>query len=326
MSKGKVALMVVTYNSLSKLGKGFLDKVVKSIFMQNYSDLEIVFVDNGSNDETPNYIEGVCINMNNCKVLRLKKNYGWDGANNRGAILVRDAEYFFFINDDVIILDRDLINKLVEVMSKYPELGAVQPLIIDKNGNLSYGLDLGFSGLSVTVSQPRGYPLFEPFSIVGTAFLTRSDAFFSVGMFDEDMFLYRDEEDYSWRLRLFGYRIACLANAKVYHWHGATLGVENPLKIHHVIRNTIWSIAKNSSLAYFLPRLILMLIEVLISYLGYALLTKRDGKMASAILRGILDGFTGLGKAFSKRIYVTRFRNVKDKEINKYMNILVDIN
>jgi len=55
-SQGKVAVIVLTYNSVSKLGS-FFDKVLQGVLMQNYPNLEVIFADNGSRDGTHVYIK-----------------------------------------------------------------------------------------------------------------------------------------------------------------------------------------------------------------------------------------------------------------------------
>ena len=146
-----------------------------------------------------------------------------------------------------------------------------------------------------------------------------------VGMFYEDLFLYHDDVDYAWKLRLLGYKCACIVDAKAYHWYSATLGLQNPRVFYFLTRNNIWVIAKNSTLAWFLLRLFLMMIEVLTGYLRYVLLKRKNGKAALFMLRGILESLINLSKAFSKRVNIIKFRKVKETEINKLMNILTDV-
>jgi GT2 family glycosyltransferase len=52
------------------------------------------------------------------------------------------------------------------------------------------------------------------FYVSRAAFLTRSKLFMKMGMFDSDFFLYHDDVDYAWRLRLLNYRIACIRSVK----------------------------------------------------------------------------------------------------------------
>jgi len=103
----RVAVIVLTFNSVSKLGVFFF-KAVESLFRQE-GDFEVIFVDNGSKDETPRVPKHMCSeNPRPCSVLRLPHNCGWSCGNNRGAIASRGADYFFFVNDDVILASMTL--------------------------------------------------------------------------------------------------------------------------------------------------------------------------------------------------------------------------
>lgn len=321
-SRGKVSVIILTYNSISKLGK-FFDRVLESVLKQDYPDYEVFVVDNGSADGTPRYVEKVYGKYYaNLRVVRLGKNYGWSGGNNRGALLARDSRYLLFMNDDVILLESSLIHKLVSAISKQERLAAVQPLIINRDGTLNCGLDLGLSGLPKMIQYPRGYPLSPAFYVSGAALLTRTEIFFKIGMFDKDLFLYHDDADYSWRLRLVGYEVACIVDAKAYHLGSATLGVESPQYYYYLMRNNIWVIAKNSSIPWLFIRLLLMLLETQISFVGHMLLKRRDAERTLAILRGLIDGFCYLKTSFSKRF---RDKIINDEKLNKSMNPLVDV-
>jgi len=73
------------------------------------------------------------------------------------------------------------------------------------------------------------------------------------------------------------------------------------------------------------PRLFLMLVEVLISYLGYMLFKRRDARTALLMIRALLEGFRNLRIPLSKRTGVMRARKVKEREVNRAMNALVDV-
>jgi len=321
--QNRVAVIILTFNSVSKLGS-FFDEVLESVFKQDYQDSEILFIDNGSGDGTPDYVENKCKEHGKCRVLRLGKNYGWSGGNNRGALLAKDANYLFFMNDDVI-LERGCLHKLMDALLRRKDLGAVQPLIVNRDGTLNYGLTIGLSGFPKMVQCLRGYPSSTIFYVSGAALLTRADAFFHVGMFDDHLFLYHDDADYSWRLRLMGYKVDCVTNVKAYHWGSATLGTESPQYLYFLTRNNLWIIVKNSSLAWILPRIFLMLIEVMISFLGHMLLKKKDVKRTFIVLRALMDGFRNLRVPMGKRVNVAKIRRVREGEINRAINVLVDV-
>ena len=323
-SQSRVAVIMLTYNSVSKLGS-FFDEVLQGVLMQDYPSLEVIFVDNASGDGTPDYIKSYIERLGGreYKVLLLKRNRGWSGGNNIGALLAKDAEYLFFMNDDVI-LEQSCIRTLIDAISNHQNLAAVQPLIMNKDGSLNYGLDLGLSGFPKMIQHQRGDSLCNAFYVSGAALLTRSGAFFDVGMFDDSLFIYHDDADYSWRLRLMGYEVACVTNARAYHWGSATLGSESPQYFYFLTRNNIWIIAKNSSLVWIFPRLFLMLIETLISFFGYMLM-KKNTKVALHILRALLEGFMNLHIPFSRRASIAKIKRVKEKEVNRVMSTLIDV-
>lgn len=141
--------------------------------------------------------------------------------------------------------------------------------------------------------------------------------------FDEDLFMYHDDFDYGWRLRLAGFRIACVVNESEYHYGSATLGSGSsaPL-LYFVVRNAIWVLARNSTLTWFLISLFFFFLEASMSFLAYLSL-RHDYKKAVTMLNTLLDGFRGLRIPFSKRDDVMRARKVKETEINRAMNISV---
>ncbi len=313
----EVTLIVLTYNSVSKLGNIF-DKAVSSFLNQEGVDYKLIFVDNSSSDRTVEYLKRTC--RVNCGILRLSKNYGWSGANNRASVLVKDSEFLFFLNDDVI-LARDTTKKLTEFCRANPDVGAVQPVIIDKSGVRIYGYDVGLSGLAHYVTKPRGSPFSESFYVEGSALFTPAKVFFEVGMFPESFFLYYDDVDYCWRLRLAGYKAGCLTTTWAYHYRSATFGERSPIFFYLNTRNRIWSICANSGMFTLPIRLYLNTI-----YISRCLVTERSSVIVKSIIKGSIDGLRGLKIAFSKRILTQSLRKVSEGKINNAMNVYIDIN
>jgi GT2 family glycosyltransferase len=163
------------------------------------------------------------------------------------------------------------------------------------------------------------------FFVSGAALLTRIKVFLEVGMFDPDFFLYHDDVDYSWRLWLSGYYIECVKDVRAYHWGSATLGAENPKFYYYMLRNAVWSIAKNSSMGMLIPRQILLSLEALISFVLHHALIKRDPRLVKADILGLLNGIKGISVGIAKRALVQRNRRVSEKYINRLMDALIDL-
>jgi GT2 family glycosyltransferase len=274
----------------------------------------LIIVDNGSHDKTSIYLSELLNNVTlEHYIIKLPKNYGYAGGNNVGALYAihRGADFLFFMNDDII-----LFNRLMEDES----LGAAQPLIINRDGSVNCGFRCGFSSIPKMSSDGRGI-----FFVSGATFLTRAKVFLGVGMFDSDFFLYHDDVDYSWRLWLSGYRIECVKDVRAYHWGSATLGAESPKFYYYVLRNAVWSIVKNSSIAMLIPRLTLLSLESLISFVLHHALIKRDPRLVKADILGLLNGINGISVGIAKRALVQRNRRVSDKYINRLMDARIDL-
>jgi len=137
----EVAVIVLTFNSLSKLGS-FFQKAVESIFYQE-GEFRVIFVDNGSKDETPQMLKRFCRKYAKpCEVVLLPQNCGYSCGNNRGAVVARASDYLFFVNDDVVLAPYTL-SKLVRFAEEHRDIGALQPVIVNRDGSFFTALIAG---------------------------------------------------------------------------------------------------------------------------------------------------------------------------------------
>jgi GT2 family glycosyltransferase len=321
--KSRVAVILLTYNTLSKLKGKFVKLTIESILRQDYPNLTLIVVDNNSRDGTIDHIRKLLSRRSHIdfRIVRLPRNYGYIGGNNRGAVysIFHGAELLFFMNDDVILLDRDLISVLSKRLEEQEDLGAVQPLIINRDGSLNCGFKVGLSSIPKMSSDGEGI-----FYVSGAALLTRARTFLEAGMFDQDFFIYHDDVDYAWRLRLMGYRVECVKNVRAYHVGSATLGAESSKFYYFMLRNAVWSIAKNSSMSMLIPRLTLLFFEDFISFTLHQIIVRRNPASAKACILGLVDGVKGLSTAISKRLLVQKVRKASEKRINNAMDARVD--
>src|SRR3989338_4549219 len=115
MENKLVSIVIINYN-----GKTFLKNLFESIFKQNYSNIEIIFVDNGSKDESIQFMENEIFPKYDLKkitkIIELGKNFGFAPANN---IAVRQAkcEYILFLNNDTTLMI-DSISEMVKTLEK----------------------------------------------------------------------------------------------------------------------------------------------------------------------------------------------------------------
>ena len=113
----KVSTVIVTYNRLNLL-KQCIDKVLN----QDVKDLDIVLVDNASNDGTKEYIEG--LNNERIKYFNTGKNLGGAGGFSFGLNAASKAgyDYCWIMDDDTMVNHNSLyslLDKMIKTNSAY---------------------------------------------------------------------------------------------------------------------------------------------------------------------------------------------------------------
>ncbi|AMM21700.1 hypothetical protein AX769_18035 [Frondihabitans sp. PAMC 28766] len=87
----------------------------------------------------------------------------------------------------------------------------------------------------------------DPFGFSGGAVFIRRGALEAVGGFDPALFMYYEDVDVAWRLRLAGYRIALAADAVVVHRHAASSSSNGTLVRSQSMTNRLAVVVRNGS-------------------------------------------------------------------------------
>jgi len=237
-----VTVVVVTLNNLN-----LLRNCLRGLYAQDYGPLEIVVVDNASDED----VQGMLAEeFPKVRMVRLDKNHGFAGGNNRG-IETAQGKYIALINNDAVAAPL-WISSLVATAETDANIGAVASVVIDGNrpevlDSCGVGIALdgmsrqGMRGMPVPqLTQPKEVLLFS-----GCACLLRKEALKEVGLFDEDFFAYCEDTDLGLRLRRAGWNIVAAPGAYVYHYYSMTGGKFSLQKIYWVERNHFWVAIKN---------------------------------------------------------------------------------
>ena len=115
MSKPLISIIIPVLN-----GEQYLGNCFKNIENQNYDNLELVFIDNNSSDNSNNIIKEYCNNIPNRKIIICEKK-GPSASRNLGLKLCR-GEYVSFLDVDDEILPNKF-NILLTAFKKYPDIG-----------------------------------------------------------------------------------------------------------------------------------------------------------------------------------------------------------
>lgn len=216
----KTSVIIPNWN-----GKDLLRECLNSLTKQTYREVEIIVVDNGSTDQSLEYVKN---NFPKVKIVQLDKNYGFAKAINEGVKLSK-AKYVVFLNNDTKV-DKDWLKSLVECAEKYPEVISVNSKILNFfNPKLIDGVGIEINEVgqakSIGWNQKDTGQFNEEiyiFGATGGASLFRREDFIKVGSFDENYFMYYEEVDFAFRAQFSGYKSIYCPKAKVLHKHKAT--------------------------------------------------------------------------------------------------------
>lgn len=174
-----------------------------------------IVVDNASADASVAVAEG-----QGARVIRNARNEGYGRANNVGA-RAATTEFLLIVNPDCIV-GKGAVAALVEAARRYPEAGFFAPQIVEPSGRVFFQPR---SLLSPYLHNPQGklaLPEGEacaPF-FSGACFLIRRDLFLRLGGFDENIFLFYEDDDLCRRVADSGSALIYVPQAVVRHGRG----------------------------------------------------------------------------------------------------------
>lgn len=116
MSSRYLTILLCTYNR-AKLLKALLDDLIKQVTNQKRDDIEILLIDNNSNDETKNTVQSIKKTCNFI-IYEFEGNQGLAKARNKG-LDIACGEIIVFIDDD-ITLENNWLKEIISSLEKYP--------------------------------------------------------------------------------------------------------------------------------------------------------------------------------------------------------------
>jgi GT2 family glycosyltransferase len=299
-------------------GARHLPTCLDALRRQTYRAFEVILVDNGSTDESLALVKR---DYPEVQVLRLPRNRGLTGACNAGAALAR-GDVLVMLNNDTEA-DPGWLEALAATLRAHPDAGAVASklLLFDRRDVLHsagdfYGID-GIPGNRGVWQQDQGQydDQVEVFGACGGAAAYRRAAWEEAGGFDEGFFMYCEDVDLAWRLRLLGWRAVFAPAARVYHRLSATGG--GPIASFYTGRNTLWVLLKDVPgplLRRYAGRMLRAQARI-----AWEALRAWRGPAARARLRGQCAAILGLPRLLRQRRAVQASRRVGVEELDKIL-------
>ena len=212
----KLFAITVTYNGLKWLDKCFGSLIGSSL------PVNIIAIDNASTDGTPEYIRK---HFPEVDLIENKENLGFGQANNIGIRKAYDAgaDYVFLLNQDAWV-EKDTIEKLVEVAEKNPEFGIVSPMHLYGAGDK---LDFNFSNW-IGPNYCKGFysdlflnkiedRIYKTDYVNAAAWLLSRKCVETVGGFNPLFFVYGEDDNYLQRTHYHKLQVGVYPFAKILH-------------------------------------------------------------------------------------------------------------
>jgi GT2 family glycosyltransferase len=223
--KKSIFVVIPNYNGADRLAAS-----IDSVLRQNYTDFDLIIVDNGSVDASRTIIESYQAKDPRVRVILRDKNYGYTGGVNPGMGLAiqEGIEFVAPFNNDAIA-DKDWLKQLVHFLRQHPSYGIAACAMLHGNGKTidSTGEQYTTWGLSFPRGRDEPAGTIQSFSRdifggSGGASMYRVKMLAEVGVFDQDFFAYYEDADLSFRAQLAGWKVGFVAEAVVYHDVGQT--------------------------------------------------------------------------------------------------------
>ncbi len=268
MKMKKISVIIVNYN-----GKHLLRACLESLHNQYFKNIEIILVDNASQDGSTEYVREAFPDV---KIVSLPANVGFAGANNEGFKQAK-GRYIMLINNDAEV-DKNCIERLYDVMEAHPDvgIGATKMIVYGKNiiDSAGDGFTTNLKGFKRGEGMPSSHFYDREELVFGAcagAAIYRCVMLEETGFFDEDFFLIHEDTDLNFRAQLAGWKAVYVPSAIVHHKVRASIGHMSDVAIYYALRNSELVRIKNVPLSLFLRCLPEFAVGEILDFIYFAL-------------------------------------------------------
>lgn len=218
----KISVVMLNYNGLA-----YLKKTIAPILKLNYSNYEFIIVDNGSTDESIEFINS----FKNIKLIENGENLGYSKGKNIG-IEKSTGEYLLVIDNDIIIKDFNFISELIKLYND--NFGFIQIPLLDCDKKLTkhYGIYYCIYGANPNKLEKKIADIISSKLLLvkvvgpcGACFFCSRDHWDRIGWFDESQKFNIDDVDIGPRACIYGFNNYLYTN--LYFTH---LGINKTIK------------------------------------------------------------------------------------------------
>ena len=224
-----ISVCIVTFQA-----KELLIDCLLSLYENTLSSLEVIVVDNGSTDGTPEMLKEKFPAVH---VIENPTNEGFTKPMNQ-ALHAAQGRYLLQLNPDTIIMPGAL-DDLAQFLDQNPDAGICGPKVLNQDRTLQAPCRRGesrpwavisyFTGLSSLFPDSEFFGQYlmnykdedethETAGVSGSCMLLRKDLIDQIGYLDERFFAFQEDSDFCFRTREAGWKVFYVPKAQIVHF------------------------------------------------------------------------------------------------------------
>jgi GT2 family glycosyltransferase len=233
-----VSIIIVSFNT-----RKYTENTINSVIKHTKIPYELIVVDNNSSDDSVKFLQ----KNKNIKLVALKENLGFGGANNLAASMAK-GKYLVFLNSDTL-LEEDVISSSVNYLRKHSQVGVYSIKLINPDGSTQasggfaptlgrvFTWQAGIDDLPIIGDYFNSiHPHLKFYNqkrnmdwITGAFMVIPKNVFDKTCGFDEKIFMYAEELELCYRIRKLNKKIVYDPTQSLIHFGGASSGSINAL-------------------------------------------------------------------------------------------------
>lgn len=203
-----ISVIIVSYNTAA-----LTVACLESVLASQGVELEVFVVDNASHDGSAEIVKG---RFPEIVVIANQSNRGFGAANNQ-ALKESRGRYIVFLNPDTTVEPGSLAG-MIAWMDAHHEVGLAGPRVLNPDGSRQDSVSYRYPGHRLGGADLGRLPG-EIACVLGACQIASADLLKQIGGFDEDFFLYGEDQDICLRIRKRGLEIGLINEAVIMH-HG----------------------------------------------------------------------------------------------------------
>ncbi len=324
----RIAIVTVIYRCANFM-PGFLQSLAEVDYPRDRFELHLV--DNGAGDGSLAAarleIERLGARLPAVVIHEPGSNLGFAVGNNLAlrAAIERGVDYCYLLNPDATF-EPGALGQAIRVARQTERLGSVQSLlvlgdrpdVVNTSGNHIHFLGFGYVGGYQTLRKDVSPEARDIAFSSGACVLVPTSILKEVGLFDETLWLYHEDLDLGWRIRLAGYRNVIAPASVCRHHYEFSRSLS---KWYWMERNRWIVVLKN----YRLATILLLLPAMLVADVGLLLMSAKAGWLSSK-LRSLVWFLQPSAWAYlvRSRREVGKIRRAPDRELLRHFTAVID--